>query len=299
MNYYQKKGISQSYLKRFINPNPRSLHRYKDTELYDEVEATHFSKGKLLDLLIEDIDYTQYFHIESELRVTPKVHSILKEFVDEGLGSVAKLIEIKNKQNYQARWTEEKNIEWANSDEIRNYITYLIESNGKTIITQQELEDTIVMSNSIMEGEYTSPIINDPNYTNHYQLEMYYEDLKGLADLVQIHKTLKLIRLIDFKSTSDYLEKFPFVIKKFKYDIQLSFYKYLLQKMYPTHKVECYIIAVCNKEIEYAEPFLLTDKILHEAEEQWEELLKRCRNYKGEMYNSGLIEKGYNEISEL
>lgn len=310
--YYENPGISQSYLKRFRNPNPRSLHRSPlDEDYYYVRESIHFSKGKLLDVLLEGGDPNDYFYIEAPDYKRPSeiVESIAQQVVDENCyNDVNRIIDIIRKHNFQPRWKLDTISKWID-DKLDPVIKYKESHFGKTVITHEEYVQIATMATSILEGEYTKPILDE--YEGEFQVEVYYEDMKGLIDYLQIDHKKKVFRVIDFKSTGDYLEIFKKSIKGFGYDYQLSFYSYLVGCKYLDYKMlDPVLLVASTKEPEYAEPFTLGETVIKNARygwvdklgrvhKGWEELLSIARNYNQELYNKELITTGTNYINEL
>lgn len=311
--YYEDPRISQSYLKRFINPNPRSLFRGpSEDELYYQKENMHFSKGKLLDRLIEGLDIEDHYYIQSKDYTHPsaKVESIVQECIDLGLDieDFDEIIKVKKKQKYQPRWTKEKNLEWINNT-LYPFIRQKKEIGDKVVITQEEFDQVAIITNAILNGEYTKPILEE--FSGEYQVDLYTKEFKVLIDFLQLDHKKKIARVIDFKTTGDYLEKFKKSIIRFGYYYQLSFYSHIVSLKYPKYKIlDPVFIVGSKKEPQWAEPFTLSKTVLKQAKEGWvdrygkphigwEEMYKRHKAYKGQMYNDGLIKNKTNLITEL
>jgi hypothetical protein len=310
-SYYKDPRISQSQLKRFINPNPRSLFRGPtEDDLYYEKESIHFSKGKLLDRLIEGLEITDHYYIQSSDYKHPsaRVESIAQECIDLELTDVDDILEIKEKQGYQANYTEKKNIEWVN-ETILPFIKQKKAIGNKVVVTQKEFNQVVIMTNSMLEGEYTKPILD--KYDGEYQVALYTKEFKVLIDYLQLDHTSKVVRVIDFKTTRDYLERFKKSILRFGYHIQMSFYSHVVGLKYPGYTVLPPVLIVGSKrEPEWAEPFTLSLKVLEQAKNGWKdssgklhigwlEMDERLTTYNGEMYNKKLIKRGTNLIKEL
>lgn len=311
--YYEDSRISQSQLKRFLNPNPRSLYRSRVEEDYYYVkEKIYFSKGKLMDLLISDEDISEYFYIESEdyKHPTEVVESIAQEVYDKyALEATDEQIdEIRIRHSYQLRYKPETALKWI-TETLRPIVEHKVQVGDKTVLTQEEFNVIATMANAILEGPYTKPIMEE--YPSKDQVDVYCDNLKALIDRLQIDHNLKVFRVIDFKSTSEYLEKFMQSIKKYRYDIQISYYTYIVQCLYPDYKaLEPILIVASTKEPEYAEPFTLSYEVVNNAEKGftdkygryypgWRELLDITNNYNQELYNKQLIDLGTNYINEL
>jgi len=205
--YYDDPRISQSHLKRYLNPNPRSLFRSREEDdYYYRKEKIYFSKGKLLDILLEGKDVNEFFFIESSDYKHPSavVESIAQEVYERDCLSVYNLvIQIKDKHNYQARWKEETILKWID-ETLYPIIVRKRQIGNKVILSQEDYDKTATIATSILNGEFTKPILDE--YPGSYQAELYTDTLKGLLDYLQIDHEKKLMRIIDLKTTSDYLE---------------------------------------------------------------------------------------------
>ena len=311
--YFDHPNISQSGLKRYANPNPRSLYRSRlNKELYYRGKSIHFVKGELLDKLIEGLEIDELYYIEAEgyKHPTAKVDSIAQECIDLELDieDFEEILKIKKKQGYQPNWKKPKNLEWISND-LLPVIKNKKLANGRIILTHEEFTSIATMTNSMLEGEYTKPILEE--FNGKFQVAIYINGFKVLIDYLQIDHKAKIARVIDFKTTGDYIDKFVKSIKRYRYDIQLSFYSYVLQLKYPDYTIlDPVLIVGSTKEVEWSEPFTLTKKILQEAKDGWidrygfkhmgwNEMLTRYNNYNGEMYNTDLIINKTNIINEL
>ena len=310
-SYYKDPRISQSQLKRFINPNPRSLYRgSSEDDLYYEKESIHFSKGKLLDRLIEGLEVTEHYYIQSKDYKHPsaKVESIAQECIDLELTEIDDILKIKKKQGYQGNWKEETNITWVN-DTLKPFIKQKKEIGDKVVVTQEEFDQVATMTNSMLEGEYTKPILD--KFDGEYQVALYTDKYKILVDYLQLDHVSKVARVIDFKTTGDWLEQFKKSIIRFGYHFQMSFYSHVVGLKYPGYTVLPPVLIVgSKKEPEWAEPFTLSNKALKQAKDGWTdrygkphigwlEMYERLSTYNGEMYNKKLIKRGTNLIKEL
>ena len=140
------------------------------------------------------------------------------------------LIEEAGKINYQPKWGEDAVWNSIKKDG-EEYWNECISSRGKKIITKEEhLLCTQVCSltlNSAITGGYFA---EHKNVDKYFQLPLYWmvEDVlcKGLADLVIVEHDIKIIHLIDIKSTSiSNIQDWFTVARQKNYPLQLSFYK--------------------------------------------------------------------------
>lgn len=259
-NYFQSPHLSQSFLKLFLRDQPRSLQRVKEQKYYYD-EKKHFIQGSLIDFIctMPSTTIDELYYVERpNIKPIPGIMSIINEIVDNNLEFTNEIIiEFARKQEYQNRQKDATLIE--NITKHQDYHDSLVEAKGKQIITQEELETATICAAALLNGEYTSHYFNNKNIE--YQKAIYKRNLKGLLDLCYVNHEVKEARVIDIKSTGDYLESFN--VFKWRYDFQLSFYSELLQMEHPSYKIlPPVILAVSKKEPEFAEPFEFTEETL-------------------------------------
>lgn len=306
IEYYEDPRMSQSFLKKFLNPNPRSYFRSKDDDtLYYEKEKIYFSLGKLMDAILEDQDINKIFYIQPEgyKHPTKVVESIAQEVYDSMDFSLDSILKVVKEHNYQPKWKKETKVNWINNT-LLPIVNEKISAEGKTVISQEEYDLVATMANAILSGPYTQPILEEME--GEYQVPLYTERFKGLADYLQVDRKKKVFRVIDFKTTDSYLEYFAKDILKRRYDIQLSFYTHLASIAYPDYKaLNPIIIAVSKREPQYAEPFELSEKVIFEAmhgndkRKGWLELVHIAESFDHSEFNKELSTRGTNYINEL
>jgi len=223
-----------------------------------------------------------------EYKASAAVDSIIQELLDNDL-DYSQIINIARKQGYRNNYTDETLIEYF--DKYKEYYNFRKESKNKTVISVEDLELAGQMSTALLQGEYTSKYFKNAKF----QVDLYTDKCKGLIDILQL--TDNTVRVVDIKTTGDYLEKFSF--DKFNYDVQLLFYEQIVIHNYPKHELlPSTILAVSKKEPEYAEPFQMTEETRNNGLEKlntiWENYnyWTQHHNY----YNRELKENGVNYV---
>jgi hypothetical protein len=306
-SYYEDQRISQSELKRWINPNPRSLYRKATSDLFYEQDKKHFIFGSLLDDMITGEDLDNYYVTLDNARLSDTRESIAQYIYSANNEDPETILKAYEEHDYLSNYKEETKLKNYN-EKIKPRVDLLIKTRNKIIVSQEDYNLAVQMSVAINSGEFTSPILSELPMST--QVALYTEEEKGLIDILQIDHDKKVARIIDIKTTGDYLEKFPKSIRKFRYDIQLSFYCYLLKQNYPDYTIlDPVLIAVSVKEPDWAEPFTLTKNVIKLAETGfdyqdyhyygWRELLNKIKEYGGELYNKDLIEQKTNLIDAI
>lgn len=268
--YFADERISQSFLKKYFNNNPRFQYRpeKEDNKYYNE--KTHFLKGSLTDLLIcEPENIYNYYSVDKmEKKPSKAIMSIVKYIYDNNLDFNDKnILEACEFDSYQSRWKDETKINTIKK-EGTEYYQSLVLSKDKQIVSKEELELCTIMANSISTGEYTRGYFTDNEFTEVlYQKDFYGtifgEECKGLLDVLRLDHINKTFQVIDIKTTGDYLEDFSLSVYRRRYDIQLAFYQELVQQHYSDYTaLNPVLLAVSKKEPEFAEPFELNQQDL-------------------------------------
>ena len=303
-DYFLSPNLSQSFLKKFIKDQPRSLLRQKEQKLYYE-EKKHFIQGSIIDFLctLSDEDINELYCIDTQLeKPSPAIMSIIHEIKDEGLQfNEESILLIRDRRSYQPKWKEETVIKNILTEKNIEYFDYLVKCGDKQIVSQEEWDLSVKCAHSLINGEYTSKYFSDPNMQ--YQVAIYRRNMKGLIDMLYLNHEDKTFRVIDIKSTAEYLENFD--VFRFRYDFQLHFYSDLVQMEYPDYKaLNPIILAVSKKEPDYAEPFEFTDESINigrygnEDYVGYDEALENYMYWEqnNNFYNQKLISQGVNYV---
>jgi hypothetical protein len=136
--------------------------------------------------------------------------------------------------NYQPRWGDDA-IWNAISKEGNEYWNELKEAKGKVIITDDEWQQTEIITALTLSSSVTGKYFIDQKAVDiYYQYPMYWNfgrhAMKGLADLVVIEHETSTAYLIDIKSTtSKKIEDWFSIARSKAYPFQLSMYEHGLQ----------------------------------------------------------------------
>jgi hypothetical protein len=132
--------------------------------------------------------------------------------------------------DYQPRWgdsTKVKNIPNSCGD----YFAALIDSDGKTVISEEEYNKATLCVAALKSDKYTSKYlkksIGTTSVYTHVILEFKVNNVecKGELDKIYIDHTAKTIQPIDYKTTGKPINGFPYDFWKYRYDFQAAFYK--------------------------------------------------------------------------
>lgn len=250
MSYFEVDAISQSYLKALINGG--------DATKQDETKS--LTLGSIIDTLvtkpIKEFS-SHYMIIDKKPSDTMQkiVHTALDYYNNEaGMTIMSALAASIEDNNYigNKSWDVSQKLDKV-LKEAGDYFDILLENQGKKFISKADYEHAALISTHI------SKCITQLNPSNEhiiYQKEIYfnvvYKDMlndetsyvypaKAMLDAIIIDYANKTILPIDVKYCS---EKFEFSAKKYRYDIQASFYTRALQSEYPDYTIKPFTFVV-------------------------------------------------------
>lgn len=139
---------------------------------------------------------------------------------------------IKNPDTLRKKW--DTKLFWE-------YVEFGISAKGKHIITIEENERISKALSIIKYHEFTKDLF-DSKLTIEYQVpivnDLYGHTFKILVDMMIIDKKNKIIYPFDLKTMSDSQYLFPSKVLYWRYDIQSSLYKHVLEVEYPDYEIK-------------------------------------------------------------
>ena len=225
-SYYDDESISQSKIKKFIESKTeyKSIYidKYKSSKDTDNLKFGRFH---------HDYFY-QYNTLSSKYIVmldSDIIGSMMGEFivkVSEGITKEEAHILCGFKQSY------ETTLKAFNKLENQKYYNLLLQAQGKTIVS--DIDRNIAKKMKAVytaENEYLKTAIKDgwkifPEQEVFFTSNFSSLDLKMKADQIYISPDFSKVVIEDSKGTEDLnLKEFINTIKRYRYDIQQSFYK--------------------------------------------------------------------------
>lgn len=250
--YQNVEALNQSKLKLLLE-DP-SLFLKEDTE---EPEKAAFILGNALDGYARDNKnyfYDNYFISNYQDKISDNFVNLIKTLVnkveDFNINSLVNgeydsyILETYSELNYQNKWTPKTKID--NVLKEINYIEELINNKGKTLLDSDMFEYITNVTESLFNCEHLKGIFNNPDRV--FQKEIYWDmkdtgkinyslPCKGAIDIFIKDDENKTIMFYDLKTTSYGYLDFYKAAKKFRYDIQMAFYKTGLEVLYPDYTV--------------------------------------------------------------
>jgi hypothetical protein len=259
-SYYERAAVNQSSLKVILS---QGMIGYLDLEssllkqenYYEEKE--HRIIGSGVDYFItsgEEAYNNRYFYSRLKKKPKDKALSVLHMVYDRVLEKSGNTIDgiwefdyyledvyiacnehgyymNRKAANYEGD-NRYKEIVKANGNQ---YWRELKESNGKIILSDDLSQIINQITNSLLTHPHTANLFKDKTGFNGerevdivYQFPIYFRigDVycKALLDMIRIDHINKVIYPIDIKTTKEYITNFNRDIKRWRYDIQASFY---------------------------------------------------------------------------
>lgn len=247
--YYNHPAISQSKLKRLIGNSPWNF-------MQEETETSEMTNGKIFDCLItrpEDFD-NEWFITYDTMIPSPKLQQITEQYYAE-CGSekypfehTDTLLEIARRNEYQSNF-KDKTLISNIITKCKFYYEQLREANGRKMIGINRVEFIRDIISGMKNIESFYWILK--NDAIRFQVPLFgtYNgiEIKGLLDALYVDEGSKIINIVDIKSTSENTAYFITSVKKFRYDIQMSFYKELVMQNYKSlidegYEVHCWFL---------------------------------------------------------
>lgn len=228
--YREFEAINYSTLSA-ISSNP---WLYKNNLNRDDTESHSMQIGSAIDtMLTNNSQFWEYYIVENVAKQT----GLMGLFIDEYLALIKKhnmsptvidyeLIQIAYDKAGFKRDSIDKVKAALESEPIREYMLHVELSSTKTILTVEDFTTILNAVNNIKSSVFNKYFKESTtDYTNKYQVEIYWDDnsKKSLLDIIHIDNVEKTVELIDLKTTSR-KDSFHKSIDKYRYDIQAAFY---------------------------------------------------------------------------
>ena len=234
--YRDRDALNYSYIKRIIGASD-----IDDDELVIAPgERKHITMGQLVDLMLsypEDLINDNLYFYKYEKPSDTIIQIIYSAFNQSGDISDDELLASIDKFGYVGNrsWDNQRKLQEIKS-KGEDYINFLLTSKNKLIISEEEYTTARLIVSNLKTSDNTKDLIlaegqhQLPLYAN-----MYDVDCKALPD--KLIFTGSTVQPIDFKITSGSLQSWKYVARKFRFDIQASFYSSILQTVYPFHTI--------------------------------------------------------------
>lgn len=235
--YRENPALNQSKLKKLLGYRPWEF-------LKDDKEETESLKlGSLVDCLFLT---PEEFHNEFYVSMAKKPSDMMRAWVDEYYDFIMKndgepsdfyyenvATNIAKERKYYLNCkTEAALLNKLYTDGL-TYLQKKKQSQGLTVVTQEQYEQAqkIVSELSSYVNEHhlffenKIKYVQAPLYGNYYGV-----NIKGLLDMLLVDMENHKFQIIDLKTTSGATMEFPESLRKYRYDIQMAWYKELVRQ---------------------------------------------------------------------
>lgn len=237
--YFERQGVSQSYLKKLIK-GVQYLGTPEKKMHYEEKGNLLIGSGVDDKISMGDEAFERDYHIASDIKPSDTIKSMVHQVFDTIVDNTQKaperaltaysseILTAVDDHNYQARWKEDTRINKVIETGF-DYFKELKKAFGKTILSPVEkiVIDNIEISwrTSLVTAKY---FVDSKDVHIFYQVPIYFElegvSCKALLDMVVVNTKEHTVQVIDFKTMLDIVENFPYSAKSFRYDFQSAFY---------------------------------------------------------------------------
>lgn len=240
--YRKDPAVSYSTLSRFDREGWRNIEH-----LYDRVETPSLTFGSAVDTLLTDGEeaFQNRFIVCEFPPLTDTLAKIAKQLHVE-CPSVKDLLQIADEDinrvalannYYTADKFQNLRIKKV-KEECREYFSLLTLSEGKTILSQKDYDDTITCVTELRNNPATEKYFNinpwNTNEEKYFQLKFKgeYEGMpvRCMFDEIYVDHEQHLIIPIDLKTSSHYEEGFDESFEQWRYMIQAQLYSYILKQ---------------------------------------------------------------------
>lgn len=283
--YFENPAIDQSKLKKLIL-GLDSLLDDRESKLYFE-EKESFVIGSLVDAMLthEKEDFEKLYYAST---IASKPSDALMSIVNMVYDNVShgrsfpvtgnlsdcerQIIDSLEYHNYQPKWTMPVKV--AKILELSPYFDDLKASFGKQVISLEEANLSKAISESLMTIPIVKAAINDSlgaDYEIYFQYPVYFEYMgiksKGLIDIFIVDRKHKTAWIIDVKTTAMKTLSFFDSIMKYRYDLQLAFYRRGVQTVFGEDWiVHCMFVVESTTRLGTPLQYSCSLPLLHQAE---------------------------------
>lgn len=232
-NYKKAEGVSQSQLKALLV----GVGVFNKVE--DDDEKVHFLLGDAVDMWLTQgkEEFENSYYISTIKKPSDTIVKIVNRifegypYDENPRDYFDALLEACNHYEYQSNWKDETKINKI-SLEGQDYWNELIEADGRPIIDVEQYSIVKSIVNTLTTHEFTKDIFDTQDKV-YGQLAIYFNytdiECKALLDRVHVNHKNKTIQPYDLKTTGDFVTNFKKSAKRFRYDIQASWYTLALE----------------------------------------------------------------------
>lgn len=226
-NYYEKDAISQSKIKKFIESKSEYKSIYVD-KFRTSSDTDNMKFGRLYHNYLYEASTMKdrYLSIPNST-IVGNMMGILIERMADGLSTQEAYTLAGFKLPFDTVVKQ-----FRENPKNQDYYNLLLEAQGKTIISDMDksivkkMKEVYIKDNHILHKAKSKEWSIFPEQEIFFTSSSSSLDLKMKADCIYIHPEFKEVYIEDLKTTEDLnLQSFIYSMKRYRYDIQQSFYK--------------------------------------------------------------------------
>lgn len=266
--YRADKALSYSTLSRFQRDGFHKLDK-----LFEQTTSPALIFGNLVDTLVtgsskdfEDKYIIAYLSLNDDtISIIQTIYNTYKDqYKDFMQIPLVQVSQIAKQQGFWPadKWADTKRYEeFLKKGNIAEYYNFLVKAEGKTVITNEQLQDAIKCMQALKSSETTRFYFAE-NEHNH-PIQRYYQlkfkatfnniNYRCMSDLLLCDYTNKKIYPVDLKTSSSYEDEFYHSFVKWFYSYQARLYWRIIQdnldrdEYFKDFELEDYTFIVVNK----------------------------------------------------
>lgn len=244
--YHNNPAVSQTQLKNLLR-GPMFFKEKEENLFYTENKS--FIIGSAVDILVTmgQGQFDKMFYVskledkpsDTLMSILQEIHSLSNEYSNrDSLDNILEslILEVAERHNYHKNYKPETKIKTI-VEKGEDYWKELIDSEGKIILSESE---NAIIQNILDSLRTNNTTVIDKLFGEREgiqkfnQLQVFFEEedvsCKAMMDLVILDSINETVEVIDIKTTSSLTTEFVKNIKRFRYDIQASFYLRAIKK---------------------------------------------------------------------
>lgn len=242
--YRADPALSYSKISRFLREGIGKIDN-----LDDKVTSASLTFGSLVDCLFTaPEEFPERYVVANEDNVPS---GKLKDVIDLLLSSTtySKVVEVPEEEIHKAcieckYYIDDryKSSRLKNVHGCAEYFNAVRKTQGKNIITQDQLDKAMACVNALRANTGVSKVLEVPPFDGEifYQLKftakMGRVALRCMADIITVDHAKKLVRIIDLKTTSKVEDDFPESVIEWNYGIQAQMYYDIIRARMNQHE---------------------------------------------------------------
>lgn len=217
--YINTPAVNQSFLKNIIN----NVTKQEDITVKTLL-------GSYVDTMITANELLDELYVVKDINLSETEYKILSMIAREGEWDRHSIQQCINAVGYYNNRHKDNVMEDKRVDEfLKHEEVYRIFLSGKEIISTQMHNEALDISSYLLTSEKTKRLFEDVKY----QVDLYWDyvskdeivSCKGLLDI--LHETDTTMQIRDLKITGERLQNWKrSAARKYRYDLQLSFYQH-------------------------------------------------------------------------